>query len=76
MYGQRLCGHVSLISHPYSDLSAPPLFRYRDPYNPLLSEDTNENKNQLPHIAIAVPPGDTDTYKVKGSFSTKNSINF
>ncbi len=23
IYGQRLCGYMSLISHPYGDLSAP-----------------------------------------------------
>ena len=44
MYGQRLCGHVSLISHPYGDSSAPPLFRHRDPYDPLLSEETEEQE--------------------------------
>ena len=55
MYGQRLCGHVSLISHPYGDSSAPPLFRHRDPYDPLLSVD--RRTRTCYHIAIAVPPG-------------------
>ena len=51
---------MSLISHPYGDLSAPPLFRHRDPYDPLLSIDTNENKNQNYLLQLQYPPGDTD----------------
>ena len=60
MYGQRLYGYVSLISYPYGDLSAPPLFRHRDPYDPLLSVD-RRTRTRTNYIAIAVPPGDTDT---------------
>ena len=40
----------------------PPLFRYRDPYDPLLSVDTNENKNQNHILQLQYPPGDTDKY--------------
>ena len=35
IYGQKLRGHVSLISHPYGDLSAC-LLRHYDPYDPLV----------------------------------------
>src|SRR5580692_8982780 len=61
MYGQRLCGHVSLISHPYGDSSAPPLFRHRDPYDPLLSADRRTRTRTNLILQLQYPPGDTDT---------------
>ena len=39
----------------------PPLFRHRDPYDPLLSVD-RRTRTRTNYIAIAVPPGDTDSY--------------
>ena len=55
MYGQRLYRHVSLISHLYGDLSAPPLFRYCDPYDPLLSVDTNETRTRTTILQLRTP---------------------
>ena len=59
MYGQRLYKHVSLISHPYGDSSAPPLFRHRDPYDPLLSVD-RRTRTRTNLLQLQYPPGDTD----------------
>jgi len=59
MYGQEYMdrGYVVmyLISHPYGDSSAPPYLGTAI-LTILCKEDTNESKNLLPHIAIAVPP--------------------
>ena len=56
MYGQRLYRHMSLISHPYGNSSAP-----RDPYDPLLSvnKEKKNNWNQTPP-----PPHNSNSNKL------------
>ena len=46
---------MSLISHPYGDSLAPPLFRHRDPDNPLLLVDTNESKTRTTYCNCSTP---------------------
>ena len=60
MYGQRLRSHVSLISHPYGDSSAPYLGTAI--LTILCAKNTNQSKTRTTYIAIAVSPGsDTDS---------------
>ena len=64
MYRQRLYKHVSLINYLYGDSSAPPLFRHRDPYDPLLSVDRMKQRTRTTYCNCSTPPGDTDNYKL------------
>ena len=51
---------MSLISHPYGDSSAPPLFRHCGPYDPLLSVD-RRTRTRTNLLQLKYPLGDTDT---------------
>ena len=63
MYGQRLCGHVSLISHPYGDSSAPPYLGTA--ILTILCFRQTEEQELVTLLQLQYPPGDTDNYKTK-----------
>jgi len=71
MYGQEYMdrGYVVmyLISHPYSDSSAPPYLGTA--ILTILCKEREWIKNQLPYIAIAVPPRVIPTASFNLSFT-------
>ena len=67
MYRQRLYGHVSLISHPYGDSSAPPYLGTAI-LTILCFLKTEEQEPERTILQLQDPPGDTDRYQLGSLF--------